>query len=140
MSQNHDHYYVSKQLQKLTGRIEVLDSVLGEATKTLEDLAAWSSRVEAVQKSVEGSLAALRQDIATLESRLEALEQGQEPPFEPEVGKAAWAIDTRGETKKRTLVDVERFMNNGKLAIVRDTEGKSFCIEVEALGRQHDAI
>jgi len=140
MPDKHDPYYVSKQLQQLAGRIAVLDGVLGETTKTLEELAAWSSRVEAVQKSVEGSLAAFRQDIATLEGRLEALEQGGEPPFEPEVGKSAWAIDTRVEPVKRTQVEVERFMNNGKLAIVRDADGKSFCIEVEGLGRKHDAI
>jgi len=127
------HEEVLKVVERTQGRIGVLESVLGETTKTLEDLAAWSSRVEAVQKSVDGSLAALRADIATLEERLEALERGEEPPFEPEVGMGVFAVDTRqGETRK-TLVKICRFMNNGKLAVVEDGEGAPFVVEREGL-------
>jgi|GEM_PF-6502208 len=127
------HEEVLKVVERTQGRIGVLESVLGETTKTLEELAVWSSRVEMVHKSVEGSLAALRADIATLEERLEALET---EPFVPEVGMTVKAIDTRGgEEGKRTNVRVLRFMNSGKLAVVEDADGASFVVEREGLSR-----
>lgn len=124
------HEEVLKVVERTQGRIGVLESVLGETTKTLEELAVWSSRVEMVHKSVEGSLAALRADIATLEERLEALEP---EPFEPEAGMGVFAVDTRQGEPRKTLVQVLRFMNNGKLAVVEDGDGASFVVEREGL-------
>jgi len=128
------HEEVLKTLDRLEGRIGVLDTVLGETTKTLEDLAAWSSRVEAVQKSVDGSLAALRADIATLEERLEALERGEGLPFKPEVGKKAWAIDNReGGEGRRVCVTILRLMNRERMALVESYPGATFVVKMERL-------